>query len=537
MNAPLPHPPDRPHHLPLLRRRLRRAGDARRRGRRRRSPAIRRIRRISAGCARRARRSARRSASPDACCIRWCGRRDGTLARADWDDRARPRRRRLPAHHRARRTGRRRVLSLGPVAHRGLLRRQQADEGLHRQRQCRHQFAPVHGVVGRRPSPRLRRRHRARHLRGSRPGRSHRAGRLQRRLVPSGAVPAHGGEQGARAARRSSSSIRAAPRPPRRPICSRHRARHGHGAVLRPAGASRRRRRARLRLHQRAHDRLRGGARARARDRARCSPRPPRVPASPRATSRSSSTCSARRGAPSPASRKASTSRRRAPTRSTPSSIAISPPAASASPAWARSRSPASRTPWAAARSAGSPISSPPTWAFPPDEVDRVRRFWNAPRMATREGHKAVEMFDAIARGEIKALWVMAHQSGGVAAARRRGARGAEAARAVRRLGERASRTTPSNAGAHVLLPAAAWGEKDGTVTNSERRISRQRAFLPRPARRCPTGGSSRRSASAWASPTRSPIAPPPTSSASTPRCRRSRTTARAISTSAASAT
>ena len=35
--------------------------------------------------------------------------------------------------------------------------------------------------------------------------------------------------------------------------------------------------------------------------------------------------------------------------------------------------------------------------------------------------------------------------------------------------------------GAHVLLPAAAWGEKDGTVTNSERRISRQRAFLPLP--------------------------------------------------------
>src|SRR5471030_1441731 len=30
-------------------------------------------------------------------------------------------------------------------------------------------------------------------------------------------------------------------------------------------------------------------------------------------------------------------------------------------------------------------------------------------------------------------------------------------------------------------MPAAAWGEKDGTVTNSERRISRQRAFLPLP--------------------------------------------------------
>jgi assimilatory nitrate reductase catalytic subunit len=37
------------------------------------------------------------------------------------------------------------------------------------------------------------------------------------------------------------------------------------------------------------------------------------------------------------------------------------------------------------------------------------------------------------------------------------------------------------NAGAQILLPAAAWGEKDGTVTNSERRISRQRGFLPLP--------------------------------------------------------
>jgi assimilatory nitrate reductase catalytic subunit len=37
------------------------------------------------------------------------------------------------------------------------------------------------------------------------------------------------------------------------------------------------------------------------------------------------------------------------------------------------------------------------------------------------------------------------------------------------------------NAGVHVLLPAAAWGERDGTLTNSERRISRQRPFLPLP--------------------------------------------------------
>ncbi|MEK9765428.1 MAG: molybdopterin dinucleotide binding domain-containing protein, partial [Thalassolituus sp.] len=40
---------------------------------------------------------------------------------------------------------------------------------------------------------------------------------------------------------------------------------------------------------------------------------------------------------------------------------------------------------------------------------------------------------------------------------------------------------TDTTAAAHVLLPAASWGEKNGTVTNSERRISRQRGFLPSP--------------------------------------------------------
>ncbi len=45
---------------------------------------------------------------------------------------------------------------------------------------------------------------------------------------------------------------------------------------------------------------------------------------------------------------------------------------------------------------------------FTPAEIDRVRRFWQAPNIATHEGLKAVAMFEAIERGEIKALWVMA---------------------------------------------------------------------------------------------------------------------------------
>ncbi|MBV9956461.1 MAG: molybdopterin-dependent oxidoreductase [Pseudolabrys sp.] len=117
---------------------------------------------------------------------------------------------------------------------------------------------------------------------------------------------------------------------------------------------------------------------------------------------------------------------------------------------------------------------------FTPPDVDRVRRFWDAPRMATREGHKAVGMFDAIARGEIKALWVMATNP--AVSLPRAGAMAA----ALQKLdllivSENVLSTDTVDAGAHIVLPAAAWGEKDGTVTNSERRISRQRAFLTLP--------------------------------------------------------
>ncbi len=117
---------------------------------------------------------------------------------------------------------------------------------------------------------------------------------------------------------------------------------------------------------------------------------------------------------------------------------------------------------------------------FAPPEVDRVRRFWQAPRIAEREGLKAVAMFDAIARGEIKALWVMATNPA-VSMPRAAAVRAALGKLDLFVVSENVASNDTVNAGAHVLLPAAGWGEKDGTVTNSERRISRQRAFLPLP--------------------------------------------------------
>ena len=172
---------------------------------------------------------------------------------------------------------------------------------------------------------------------------------------------------------------------------------------------------------------------------------------------------------------------------------------------------------------------------FAPAEVDRVRRFWNAPRMAEREGLKAVQMFEAIERGEIKALWVMATNPA-VSLPRAGAMREALKKLELFVVSENVLRNDTVSAAPHVLLPAAAWGEKDGTVTNSERRISRQRAFLPLPGdaqARLVDRHARSRGISALA--THSPIAAPPTSFASMPRCRRSRTTARATSISAAS--
>src|ERR1700731_73835 len=118
--------------------------------------------------------------------------------------------------------------------------------------------------------------------------------------------------------------------------------------------------------------------------------------------------------------------------------------------------------------------------AFTPPDIDRVRRFWKAPRIATHEGRKAVQMFEAIGRGEIKALWVIGTNPAVSLP-------DADAARAALKklelfvISENVRSNDTINAGPHVLLPAEAWGEKSGTVTNSERRISRQRAFLKPP--------------------------------------------------------
>jgi assimilatory nitrate reductase catalytic subunit len=110
-----------------------------------------------------------------------------------------------------------------------------------------------------------------------------------------------------------------------------------------------------------------------------------------------------------------------------------------------------------------------------------VREFWASPLIAERPGLKAVDLFAAMERGEVKAVWIMGTNpvvSLPDADQARRALARCELVVASDVVAE-----TDTNACAHVLLPALAWGEKDGTVTNSERRISRQRAFLPVPGK------------------------------------------------------
>jgi assimilatory nitrate reductase catalytic subunit len=115
---------------------------------------------------------------------------------------------------------------------------------------------------------------------------------------------------------------------------------------------------------------------------------------------------------------------------------------------------------------------------------DTVQEFWNSPTICTAAGLKAVDLFEACAAGKIKALWVM---STNPAVSMPDAEKVAQAIRNVPfvAVSDIMARTDTGDL-ADVLLPAAGWGEKDGSVTNSERRISRQRAFLPAPAQTRP---------------------------------------------------
>lgn len=114
---------------------------------------------------------------------------------------------------------------------------------------------------------------------------------------------------------------------------------------------------------------------------------------------------------------------------------------------------------------------------FTSESIAAVREFWDAPAMATAPGLKAVPLFEAIERGEVKFLWVLATNPLVSMPEAERWQRALKNCETV--IVSDCVRETDTTEFAQILLPAAGWGEKDGTVTSSERTISRQRNFLP----------------------------------------------------------
>ena len=115
-----------------------------------------------------------------------------------------------------------------------------------------------------------------------------------------------------------------------------------------------------------------------------------------------------------------------------------------------------------------------------PDHRSAVRQFWESGPLPEAPGLKAVDMFRAVGTGQIKALWII-HTNPAVSMPDADAVRDAIAGCDFVVVSDVTGATDTARL-ADVLLPATAWAEKDGSVTNSDRTISRQRAVLAAPA-------------------------------------------------------
>ncbi len=104
---------------------------------------------------------------------------------------------------------------------------------------------------------------------------------------------------------------------------------------------------------------------------------------------------------------------------------------------------------------------------------------WGVPGIPDQPGKTAVELFDALREGKIKAVWIACTNPAQSMPDQAKVREALTKAEFV--VVQDAYADIETAAFADLLLPAASWGEKEGTVTNSERRISRVRAAVAPP--------------------------------------------------------
>src|SRR5438874_6029835 len=118
--------------------------------------------------------------------------------------------------------------------------------------------------------------------------------------------------------------------------------------------------------------------------------------------------------------------------------------------------------------------------ADPGDRAD-MERFWKLSpgTIPANPGHDAVKMFDAAARGEIKALWIIGSNPAATMPNLPRVREALSKAELV--IVQDAYFPTETTRFAHVILPAAVNFEQTGVFCNSERRVTLMEQVVPPP--------------------------------------------------------
>jgi assimilatory nitrate reductase catalytic subunit len=109
----------------------------------------------------------------------------------------------------------------------------------------------------------------------------------------------------------------------------------------------------------------------------------------------------------------------------------------------------------------------------------QVAAYWGVDQLPENTGLTAIELFEQMRSGKIKALWIACTNPAQSLPDQTTVREALQACPFV--VLQEAFHTTETAAFADLLLPAASWGEKDGTVTNSERRISHVRRAIGAP--------------------------------------------------------
>jgi assimilatory nitrate reductase catalytic subunit len=114
-----------------------------------------------------------------------------------------------------------------------------------------------------------------------------------------------------------------------------------------------------------------------------------------------------------------------------------------------------------------------------PEHRAEVAKLWDIPEVPAMPGLSAIEMFKAVGEGKIKALWIACTNPAQSMPDIDKVVEAFDACEFV--VVQEAYNNTDTTDLGDLILPASSWGEKEGTVTNSERRITRVRQAVDAP--------------------------------------------------------